>query len=111
MQDQSLNDLRVRNTVAREQRKQNIHNQRQRVYLENMFARDQQKQELAAMNALAGQEAQQLMLQKDEQAARVYHDKLSAQKKHIENYTRKLIQVRSNCEQKSLTSLQQCDTI
>jgi hypothetical protein len=63
------------------------------------------------MNMMAGQEAQQETLQKDQQAAKVYHDKMRAQKKHIENYARKLIEVRNNCEQKSLTSLQQCDTL
>ena len=63
------------------------------------------------MDMMAGQEAQQQTLQRDQQVAKVYHDKLKAQKKHIENYTRKLIEVRNNCEQKSLTSLQQCDTM
>ena len=66
---------------------------------------------MTLMNMMAGQEAAQQTLQRDQQVARVYHDKLKAQKKHIENYTRKLIEVRNNCEQKSLTSLQQCDTM
>lgn len=97
--------------MARDQRKQNIHDQRQRVYLTNIFARDQQKQDLAMMNMMAGQEAEQQTLQRDEQVAKVYHDKLMAKKKQVESYTRKLIEVRNNCEQKSLTSLQQCDNL
>lgn len=101
----------MRNNHAREQRKQNIYNQRQRVYLENIFARDQQKQNMAYMNVVAEQDAQELTRQRDDQAARVYIDKRNAKKKHVEDYTRSLIEVRHNCEQRSLASLQHCDAI
>lgn len=60
---------------------------------------------------MASQEAAMLTQDRDFKVARVYSDKRNAQKKHIENYTRRLIEVRNNCEQQSLTSLQVCDDI
>lgn len=39
-QNKNLDDLRTKNNIDRETRKRNIYNQRQRVYLENIFARD-----------------------------------------------------------------------
>jgi len=39
------------------------------------------------------------MIKRDEFAAKVYSDKMNAHKKQIEDFTKKLINIRNNCEQ------------
>ena len=95
----------MRNNEERERRKKNIFNQRQRVFIENIMARDQQKQELAQMSNAASQEALHQMNKRDEQAAKIYEGKLNAHKRKVEDFTKKLIHIRNSCEQQSLTSL------
>ena len=71
----------MRNAEEREKRKKNIFNQRQRVFIENIIARDNQKQELAQMNQVASQEALLQMHQNDERVAKIYEGKMNAHKR------------------------------
>jgi len=106
-----LEQQRQFNTKLREERKQNVHGQRQRVLLENIMSRDQQKQELQHLNVGHAEESRQQQLQRDAMAAQMYQAKSTASKQHIQNFTQDLVSVRNRCEQRSLRSLQECDNM
>ena len=106
-----LEQQRQLNTKLREERKQNVHSQRQRVLLENIMSRDQQKQELQHLNVGHAEESRQQQLQRDAMAAQMYQAKSTASKQHIQNFTQDLVSVRNRCEQRSLRSLQECDNM
>ena len=63
------------------------------------------------MNHAASQEALLQMHENDDRVAKIYEGKVNAHKRQVQDFTRKLINIRNNCEQQSLTSLQRCDQI